>query len=298
MKLKNGCFLRAGVMAASALIAIIVAAPACAQSVDFDQGIDASEILRQSKEAAKKDTTIVKAQYWQGGRSQSDCVTISFGANDSPVSPMYDLRSWEQRGECYRVNDPLYGGYTDCVSHRHERVSITIRDRRALLPWERDTFRVCLEGSWLSFIEVETAYDYHRVSGGSFNGAYVLAPVRKVAQRPDPVGVVGELDSALMFTLQDRWASYYSGERIEIRYALKKHVRNWFDAVVMEGTLDLAVADSYAVDLSKAGGFDDDARYYVEYEIRRVGKISRSSFTKTLTTAKVRRASAPPTAAP
>ena len=61
---------------------------------------------------------------------------------------------------------------------------------------------------------------------------------------------------------------------------------NWFDPTIAEGTFSAASADSYVVDLSK-NKFENGKSYYVEYSIRRVGKVSKDSFTKTLETGKV-----------
>lgn len=273
-----------------------LAAPVLAETsaVNFDQGIDVSAVLKQSKQAAKSDVKVVPAQYMGGRRTIADCVTVSFGANDSAVSPSFELRSTEYIEECYQTGDPRYGGGRQCYERPgmtyYERASITIQNRQALLPWERDTFRVCLDGPWLSLNEIETAYDYHRISGGNYNGAYIVAPGRKIAQRPDPVGVLGDLDSSMKLTLKDKWASYYAGESIEIKYTLKKYVQNWFDPTIAEGTLSSASADSYVVDLSK-NKFENGKSYYVEYSIRRVGKVSTDKFTKTLETNKTTRAS-------
>lgn len=276
---------------AAALIAAFIAAPAFADApaVDFDKGIDVSVILKSSKEAAKQDASVVEAQYSGGRRTQTDCVSISFGANDNPVSPSYELRSQEYYEECYQT-DPRRGGGRQCYERPghsyHERVSVTIQDRQALLPWERDTFRVCLDGPWLSLDAIETAYDYRRISGGNHNGVYIVAPGRKTPQRPDPVGVLGELDSSMKLTLKDKWASHYAGESIEIKYALKKYVENWFDPLIVEGSWSSSVAETYSADLSK-NKFESGKKYYVEYSIRRVGKVSTDKFTNTLETNKM-----------
>jgi hypothetical protein len=273
-----------------------LAAPVLAETaaVNFDQGVDASAILKQAKAAAKSDAKVVPAQYMGGRRTVPDCVTVSFGANDPAASPTFDLRSVEYVEECYQTGDPRNGGGRQCYERPgmtwYERASVTIQGRLPLLPWERDTFRVCLDGPWLSINDLETAYDYRLISGGGYNGAYILAPGRKIAQRPDPVGVLGELDASMKLTLKDKWASYYAGESIEIKYALKKDVPNWFDPTIAEGSFAAATADSYLVDLSKSSGLQNGKSYYVEYSIRRIGKVSRDTFTKTLETNKASRA--------
>ncbi|MDP3543342.1 MAG: hypothetical protein Q8T11_12810 [Elusimicrobiota bacterium] len=279
-----------------ALAALLAAVPAAA--VNFDQGVDAAAILEQAKAAAKADAKpeakAVDARYLGGRRTVQDCVSVSFGANDPAVSPTFSLRSTEYIEECYQTGDPRNGGGRQCYERPgrsyHELASVTLQDRQPLLPWERDSFRVCLDGPWLSIYDIETAYDYRLISGGSYNGRYVLAPGRKTAQRPDPVGVLGELDSSMKFSLKDKWTSYYAGETIEIKYALKKHVENWFDPVVAEGAVTVPVAESYLVDLSKSSGLQNGKKYYVEYSIRRIGTVSTDKFTRTLETNKASRA--------
>ncbi|MCM2305186.1 MAG: hypothetical protein NDJ72_10815 [Elusimicrobia bacterium] len=277
-----------------------LAAPVLADvpAVNFDGAIDASAILAQAKAAAKADAKpeakAVDAKYLGGRRTVQDCVSVSFGANDPAVSPTFSLRSVEYVEECYQTGDPRNGGGRQCYERPgytyHELASVTLQDRQPLLPWERDTFRVCLDGPWLSIYDVETAYDYRLISGGSYNGRYVLAPGRKIAQRPDPVGVLGELDASMKFSLKDKWTSYYAGESIEIKYALKKHVENWFDPVVAEGSVTVPVAESYLVDLSNSSGLRNGKSYYVEYSIRRIGAVSTDKFTRSLETNKVSRA--------
>ena len=279
-----------------ALAATLIAAPVVAETpvVNFDQGIDVSAILKQSKDAAKQDAAVVESNYYPGGRRTiADCVSVSFGANDPASSPSFELRSTEYIEECYNTGDPRNGGGRQCYERvgmtYHERASVSIQNRLALLPWERDSFRVCLDGPWLSINEIETAYDYRLISGGNYNGNYILAPGKKIAQRPDPVGVLGELDGAMKLTLKDKWTSYYPGENIEIKYTLKKDVPNWFDPTIAEGTLKSASADSYFVDLSK-NKFENGKSYYVEYSIRRLGKVSKDTWTRTLETGKTTRA--------
>ncbi|MEK7234713.1 MAG: hypothetical protein AAB268_12925 [Elusimicrobiota bacterium] len=278
------------------LAASLIAAPVRAETpaVNFDQGINPSEILKQSKEAAKSDVKGVAGQDMGGRRTVADCVSVSFGAYDTAVSPTFELHSTEYVEECSQTGDPRHGGGRRCYERvgmtYYGRASVTIQDRLPLMPWERDTFRVCLDGPWLSLDEIETAYDYHLISDANYSGAYVVGPGRKIAQRPDPVGVLGELDSSMHLALKDKWAPYYAGERIEIKYALKRYVENWFDPTIAEGTLSSVVAESYLVDLSK-NKFENGEQYYVEYSMRRVGKVSTDSFTQTLETGKTAYAS-------
>lgn len=262
-------------------------------AVDFDAGVDASALLDAAKSAAKSapaaEPKAVRSKSLR--RYDTDCVTVTFAPADNPVSERFHLESREWVEECYPTGDPRHGGGRQCherpgFSHRAS-ARVSLRDRQELLPWEFDAFRVCLTGPWLDIDALETAYEYKLVQGGGNYGDYVLAPVRKIPMRPDPVGVTGELTPSLNASFKDRWASYYAGETVEIKYALKKHVEGWFDTLIAEGTTTAAVAETYALDLSKAGKLQAGKKYYLEYQIKRVGKISKDSFTKKLETAKV-----------
>jgi hypothetical protein len=269
---------------------LAVAAAAEPPAVNFDQGVDPSAILAAAGASAEKVAAPVAAAYPGSRRYDTDCVSVTFGPNDGLESRRFHLESREWVEECYQTGDPRHGGGRQChtrpgYSYR-ETAQVKLRERLPLLPWESDTFRVCLTGPWLDISEVETAYDYALVQGGGYGGAFVVAPGKKTPMRPDPVGVLGELDGSLRATFKDRWASYYSGETVEIKYSLKKSVEGWFDTVVKEGSFTAAVADSYALDLSRTPGLQAGKKYYLEYRVKRVGAVSKPVFTRALETGK------------
>lgn len=270
----------------------VLAAP----SADFDAGVDSSAVLKAAKESAKKDATVVATYYPGGRRTVPDCVEFSFAPNDNPVSESVYLRSMEYIEECRPVGDPRNGGGQQCWERPgysySQRVQVTIRDRQPLLPWERDTFRVCLDGPWLYTDVLEAAYDYKLVSAGADNGNIIVAPTRKIAMRPDPVGVLADLSGQFVLSFKDKWASYYQGETIVLKVKLRKEVKFWPDYTILEKEVALPVAEAYNLDLSKfLAEFSEKpsvgTNYYVQYSIKRVGKVSRDSFTKDLETARV-----------
>jgi len=278
-----------------ALIASLAVTIANAETpaVNFDQGIDASAILAQAKKAAATEKVSVpagkdiQANYYR--RTQPDCVTVTFNPDSAPASPVFHLQSTEYVEECYNTGDPRHGGGRQCYERPgytyRESAQVTLRDRKELLPWEYDAFRVCLDGPWLDIRALETAYEYKLLRGGSNNGSFVLAPVKKTPMRPDPLGILGELSPALKLTLTDRWASYYAGESVEIKWTLKRHVKGWFDEKISDGTLNAPAGASYAVLLG--GKVQAGKSYYVAYSIRRLGKVSKDSWTKELESNKV-----------
>ncbi len=276
-----------------ALAASLAATTAAASEVNFDQGVDASAILAQAKKAAATEKVSVPAgrdvqtNYYR--RTTPDCVTVTFDPKDPASSQYFHLRSTEYVEECVQTGDPRHGGGRQCwerPGHTYsETARVTLRDRQELLPWEFDQFRVCLDGPWLDIRAVETAYEYRLVRGGSRNGDFVLAPVKKIAMRPDPAGILGELSPSLKLTLTDRWAEYYKGEEVEIKWTLKRHVKGWFDETISEGSLKAPAGESYAV--LPGGKVQAGKEYYVSYSIRRIGKISKDSWTKAIETGKV-----------
>lgn len=277
------------------VLSLFVALPVlAAPSADFDAGVDVSAIVKTAKDAAKKEAKhakVVEANYMGGRRTMPDCVSFSFGPNDGPVSDSVYLRSMEYVTECQPVGDPSHGGGQQCWERPgysySQRVQVTIRDRQPLLPWERDAFRVCLDGPWLYSDVIEAAYDYKLVSGGADNGQIVVAPTRKIAMRPDPVGVLADLSGQFVLSFKDKWAAYYPGENIVLKFTIKKQVKFWPDYAVLEKEITLPVAEAYTVDLNKlAGDFTEKPAagktYYAMYSIKRTGPVSKNDFTKAL----------------
>ena len=218
-------------------------------------------------------------------------MAYSFAPNENPVSPAVYLRSTEYIEECQQTGRGRQCWERPGFTYT-QRVQVTLRDRQPLLPWERDVFRVCLDGPWLYTNVIEAAYEYKLVSAGADNGNIILAPVRKIAMRPDPVGVLGELSGQLVLNFKDKWASYYPDESIVLRIALKKKVKFWPDYAILEMEFTVPVAETYRFDLNKfAAQFSEKPEagknYYVAYSIKRTGKVSKNDFTKKLETAAV-----------
>ncbi len=285
--------MRTPMMAALLLLAAAAAPALAAPQVSFDQGVDVSAIVAQAKDAVKKDKTPVKMHAL---RYDMDCATISFGAADKTVSDRVWLRSQEWNTQCVPVGDPRHGGGQNCWevpgTSWSQGVQITLQGRGALLPWERDSFRVCMNGPWVYADPIQTAYDYKEISNGN-DGDIVMAAVGRTPEAPDPVGVLATVTPQLVATFTDKWASYYPGETITLRVELKKDVPIFPDSTLLKKDIVLPVAASYSVDLSKyASEFSQQPaagkKYYVRYSIRRDGgTVSSTAFTDELETAKV-----------
>lgn len=280
----------------AALLLAAVAAPAFAVTdASFDAGVDAGALVARAKEAAKKDAAPVKAAY-VGNRYDMDCVRFTFAPQDALVTDRVWLRSQEWVTECRPVGDPRHGGGQQCWDRPgysySEAVRLVLKDRGALLPWEHDSFRVCLQGPWLYTDALETAYDYTLVNDGYGSGDVVLRAGRKIAQSPDPAGIAGTMTPQLKLTFADKWASYYAGEKVVLKLELKKVVKFWPDQTVLTKEVELPVAASYAADLNAFVGEmaskpEAGKQYYAKYSFKRVGSVSRDSWTKAQETAKV-----------
>jgi hypothetical protein len=273
---------------------LLAAAPAFAvNDASFDQGVDVSALVGQAKDAAKKDTTV---RTMSNLRYDSDCVYFSFAPNDGPVSDSVWLRSQEWETVCQPVGDPRHGGGQNCWERPgmswSERVRITLAGRPPLLPWERDTFRICLQGPWIYTDQIETAYDYRFTSSRGDAGDLVATAGRRTPESPDPNGVSAALSGQLKVTFADKWSSYYAGEQIALKIELKKVVKFWPDATILEKEVVVPVAAAYAVDLNQySGSFSSKPEagkeYYVKYSIKRIGAVSRPDYTKKLETPKI-----------
>ena len=271
------------------LVVLSALAPvlASASAVDFDNAVDVAAALSAARSAAAQSA----APAMPKRRTERDCRLVTFRAQDGTVSQRFSLWSREWVDECWR--DPRGGVVCQerpGPSWRRD-VQLTLTERRPLLPWEYDAFEVCLDGPWLDIRQGESAYDYKLVAMRP--DGFELQPERRRPMSPDPAGVLGELDARLALSLKDRWASYYAGERIVVKVELKRHVRFWPDVVVLaEKELELPVADSYSVPLTRFSGEFSEAleggkEYYVRYSIKRLGAVSRPVFTRALETGKV-----------
>jgi hypothetical protein len=230
---------------------------------------------------------LVRADLEAAPRYVPDCRDVVFQPEDPPLSRPVTLSSQELFDDC--VPDGARG--EGCFERPGPTESLTVRlslpDRKTLLPWESDVFRVCLTGPVLRTDVVSTAYDYAVVRDGAVDGFVVLTSGAKRRMPPDPRGIQAVLSQQLTLQFHDQWASYYPGGSVVLKIALKKEVRFWADETIVEKTITLPVADNYVVELGGAvtspGGI-----YYARYSIVRLGgTVSTEAETPTLETQKV-----------
>lgn len=268
------------------LIAALLAFSLPAAAVDFDASIDAAAVLGEARAAV----VAADARAARTIRYDRDCATFHFGPNDGLVSRAVELRSREWVEECYQTGDPRHGGGRQCHERPghtyYERAQVTLTERRPLLPWESDTFQVCLEGPWVQARQFDSAYEYRRANSNR-DGNVVAAPVQKTPMLPDPTGVTATLAPDAVVTFADKWASYYAGETVMLKLTLKRHYPNWFDTVLLEKEVSLPVAAAYVLDLkADAAQMSEELRagkpYYVAYQVMRVGAVSKPEYTKSI----------------
>ncbi|HEX4048104.1 MAG TPA: hypothetical protein VH309_09740 [Elusimicrobiota bacterium] len=221
-------------------------------------------------------------------RFEPDCRHVVFQPEDPSVSRPMTLTSEEWITDCVPAGA---GGGQSCWEHPGRTdslaVSLSLADRRPLLPWESDVFSVCLQGPALRTQPVSTAYDYRVVNDGALDGRVVLEPGAKRALPPDPRGVQATLTPQLTLAFHDLWSSYYAGQEILLRIALRKANDFFPDETVAEKEIALPVAENYAVELSRAAGAGGGI-YYARYSIRRLGgAVSTEDETPVLETEKV-----------
>lgn len=274
------------------LMAAVLASVSTAQaapSVNFDTGVDAKAFLSQAKKEAKADKTDLKGAGLKY-RTERDCARFTFSPDGPTTSEAVWLRSTEYYEECHQTGDPRHGGGRYCrevprYTHR-ERVQLELRNRQKLFPWEKETFEVCLDGSWLNLYSIRTAHEYKANRSG---GDYVLNAGARKAMDPDAGGIEASApaaqDKAVAVTFKDRWASYYTGEKVKIKASLKREVEGWFDPTLKEVEVEFDAAEAYTLDFNAYAKDFSEAlkpgkKYYVEWGFSRHGKVSKDTYMK------------------
>lgn len=278
-------------IAAVLTAALPLMAAAETPAVNFDQGVDVSAVLTQARQAsAQAALPPVAAVPMYGVGYDRDCHTFSFGADGTTVSEAVWLESLEWEEDCDWAGDPRYGGGRHCwrrPGYRYQQeVQVSLTERKPLLPWESDNFRVCLSGPWLDIDQEDSAYEYKVIAGGDRNGRFKVSPLKRQLMKPDASGITPELSSGLALTLKDKWSSYYSGESIAFKLTLKRDIPNWFDPTLLQREFTFQTASSYQVDFKALASalsekLKPGQKYYVEVSFKRpAGKVSKPDMVK------------------
>lgn len=297
-----------------AVIACAALAAQASAQVDFDRGVNTK--LFAEKAAAELPVARPVPGFSHYSR---DCARFAFGpADGDQVSDRLWLRSTEYIQECRtdyvqqchtvmvpgpnHTQVPQQQCQTVPVQHCWERPGMTWSQTaqvkvlaRKLLPWERESFDVCLEGPWANFYVNEAAYKYSVGRQGNYDALYELAPQYKVPMAADENGLgyvdFSYSDGKFNFKVSDRWAKEYAGEKVAIKVDL--YSEGWWVFNGYKGSKEFTfdAAGEYAMtfdekDLEKPASDDrsEDFRgakkYFLKWGFRRVGAISKNDFVK------------------
>lgn len=272
---------------AAAALALAVGVPVLAETpaLDFDQALDVSAIVSDARASAKKESAAPEAKPVQAAyiRATRDCARFNFGFEGAAVSEPAWLSSTEYIEECSNIpgNPGQGGGHRDCwerpgFTHR-EKVQAKIDPRLPIYPWEREAVEVCLEGHWLDAYVVRGSYEYKVKEEG---GLFTFLPGKRIPTDPDSAGISAEApinhQRSLALSFQDKWASFYKGEKTVLKVTLKQEVPNWFDPTIVEKEIPFPSSDSYFVDFGSLviDKLKTGKKYYVKWSFQRVGKVS------------------------
>jgi hypothetical protein len=161
-----------------------------------------------------------------------------------------------------------------------------------MLPWEKDVFWMCLDGSWLSADVIDASHKYALKWQIGAEALLAAKAGEKTPSYPDPNGIAAaapryDADSqGLAWDLSDRWSPYYGkGEQTVLSFQLKRSRENWFDALVLEKEVALPPAPAYTVRFADYASelqekLQRGAKYYVNWRFKRAGSVSRDAWMK------------------
>ncbi len=279
-------------LAAVAATGLLAAANA---QVNFDQGADLRAFVDQ---AVGSDVQVPMAL---PGRSHTtrDCVRFTFGPEDSGVlSQRVYLRSQEYVTECHTTVGPNNQPVQHCGERPghswYEYGQIKMADR-ALLPWEKESFDMCLQGPWLDLYVNAAGYRYSaKRSGKPGYTLFTLTSHERTPMKADEDGVsyadFAFRDGKFVFKASDKWAREYAGEKIAIKVELYKDNALFFDTFKGEKEFIFDAADAYVMAFSEeelakpeadpADGLRGAKKYFLKWGFKRLGAISKDNFVK------------------
>lgn len=298
-------------MKLSIITAVVVAgfAGTSGAQVNFDQGVDLKASVSQ---AVSAELQLPEAKNQRFSHYTTDCARFTFDATGAEAtSEKVSLTSMEYVEVCHGGGGIHGEGGPVC----YERPGMSWRQAaqvhiaaRTLLPWEKESFQVCMEGPWMRLSVLDAAYKYSVGKTGDYDTLFNLVPQSKVAMKPDADGVnmasfaYDKAAGKFKFSLSDKWAKEYAGEKTVITVEVYKDINNWFDGYNGKAEFSLDAASSYDLafglkdlkmpeppnhDFDHHGGHDfkgaDDRgskNYYVKWGFKRDGKISKDTFVK------------------
>ncbi|MDO8805218.1 MAG: hypothetical protein Q7R35_12380 [Elusimicrobiota bacterium] len=266
--------------------------------VNFDQGVNVNEFISQAH-----NSDLVLPAVGRGHYSR-DCARFSFGPSATAlVSEKVWLRSTEYVTECHTVMQPGPNGTMIPVQNCYDRPGMSWSqagqikiEPRALLPWERESFEICMQGPWLDLYVNAAGYKYTARREGNYDTLFVLTPLNKIAMKADEnglsAGTFSYADGKYTFTVNDKWAKEYAGDKVAIKLDLYKDNPNWFDGYKGSKEFTFNAAEGYkmvfaASDMEQPEAPDTNReevrgskKFYVKWGFKRVGAVSKDNFVK------------------
>jgi len=282
----------------AAVVSFGLLAAASAQ-VNFDQGVNMDNFVSQ----AVSSDLVVPAPVMGRMYTSRDCVRFTFGPSDTEqLSERVWLRSTEYVTECHTVMQPGPNGTMVPVQHCYDRPGMSWSQTaqvkvlpRKLFPWEHDTFEVCLNGPWLDIYVNEAAYKYAAARVGSYDTLFELTAQNKVAMKADENGLnfgsFSYADGKYTFTVSDKWAKEYAGEKVMVSVDLFKDNAVFFDGYKGSKDFTFDVAEGYTMTFAESelmqpetpelpDTFRAAKKYYLKWGFKRLGAISKDNFIK------------------
>ncbi|MCM2266637.1 MAG: hypothetical protein NDI60_02560 [Elusimicrobiales bacterium] len=285
--------MKKAILAATAAFGLAAAASA---QVNFDQGVSVNDFVGQ---AVSADVQVPLAL---PGRTHTtrDCVRFTFGPEDSgALTQKVYLRSQEYVTECYTTVGPN----NQPVQHCSERPGMTWYEYgqikmadRALLPWEKESFDMCLQGPWLDLYLNAAAYRYSakRESKPGYT-LFTLTSHERTPMKADEDGLsyadFSYADGKYTFKVTDKWAKEYAGENVAIKVELYKDNAVFFDTFKGEKEFSFAAAEGYTMTFAESeltrpepadpvSGDRGAKKYFLKWGFKRLGVISKDNFVK------------------
>lgn len=297
----------------SAVLVLVFFAAAANARVDFDRGVDTKQFVTEAVSSGIAVPAPVKGI----NRYTRDCARFSFGPSDAEIaSERVWLRSIEYIQECHNVpvqqchtvmvpgpngtQVPQQQCHTVYQQQCHERPGMSWSRTaqikmlaRKLLPWERESFDVCLEGPWMDIYVNAAAYKYSASRQGNYDTLFELTAKNKIPMKADENGLsyagFSYAGGKFAFKASDKWAKEYAGEKVVITVDL--YSEGWwiFNGYLGSKDFTFDAAEGYEMsfsekDLENAVAGDDTFRgakkYYAKWGFRRVGTISKDNYVK------------------
>ena len=238
------------------------------------------------------------------------------------LSDRVRLESVEYVEECHYVPDPppppqpghpghppkLNEKGMQCMERPHDVFRRTVQlsmAPRQLLPWENDSFEVCIEGPRVDMRTREAAYSYDISEMGQYDVRYELTPRYKVPTAPDrnglSAGAFSFADGRFTFKVAERWAQEYAGEKVAIKVELYKDGFLFFNSLKGEKEFTFDTAAGYELNFSE-GELDKThvvqpadpfplnrgpKKYYLHWSFHRIGGTSTGEKVKKDSTDKI-----------